>query len=99
MLSIINWKIILVSLVIGFVLGIWLGVKVTATTEKVQSHKEVKQEAQQAKQAIKELDDSEQKAKVITVEVPKIVERKIYHNICIDNDGLDVLRKLKESHQ
>ncbi|MBJ9134442.1 hypothetical protein [Citrobacter farmeri] len=95
MLSILNIKSLVVSLAIGFVIGVLFGAKVFADDPK----SEIKQEAQQARETIKELDESETKTKVIIKEVPKIVERPIYTNICIDEDGLDVLRKLKESHK
>lgn len=36
------------------------------------------------------------KDKVITVEIPKIVEKEVYKNPALDQDGVDALRKLKE---
>lgn len=36
------------------------------------------------------------KAEIIEKEVPIIIERKVYKNPSLDQDGVDVLRKLKE---
>ncbi|WOL22692.1 hypothetical protein [Escherichia phage vB_EcoM_JNE01] len=36
-------------------------------------------------------------AKVIETKIPYIVEREVYYNVCLDQDGVNVLKELKEN--
>lgn len=57
--------------------------------------------AEMQAQGAKNLVDSQEllkknKAEIIEKEVPVIVEKKVYKNPSLDQDGVDVLKKLKE---
>ncbi|HHT8265837.1 TPA: hypothetical protein ACT2UD_004729 [Escherichia coli] len=41
----------------------------------------------------------EDNAKVIETKVPFIVEREVYKNVCLDEDGVKVLNELKQNSQ
>ena len=34
------------------------------------------------------------KDRVETIEVPKIIEKKVYHNVCLDDEGVDAFNKM-----
>lgn len=86
-------------LVCVFISGYGLGVYRTESHYKSISNENKETVSQHDKVAEKSIERVSQASTVITKEVPKIVERTVYKNICIDDDGLEVLKNLKESKQ
>lgn len=54
-------------------------------------------QADQAKNLVETQQLIKDNAKVIETKVPVIVERKVYQNVCLDEDGWNVLKELKDN--
>ena len=99
-----NWKLIAVLVVFAIVIGAWqadrkaeyrrgrdeMAVEISgrlkdAAIEKAKSD-QVISEKYQSEKAVRE-----EKERVRYVQVPKLVERVMYRNVCVDSDGLSVI--------
>lgn len=58
-----------------------------------------KMQQENAKNYIETKKIMEDNAKVIETKVPYIVERKVYKNVCLDEDGVKILNDLKQNSQ
>ena len=99
-----NWKLIAVLVVIAIVIGAWqadrkaeyrrgrdeMAAEISghlkdAAIEKAKSD-QVISEKYQSEKAVRE-----EKERVRYVQVPKIIEKTVYRNTCLDSDGLSVI--------
>lgn len=99
-----NWKLIAVLVVFAIVIGAWqadrkaeyqrgrdeMAAEISgrlkdASIEKAKSD-QVISEKYQSEKAVRE-----EKERVRYVQVPKLVERVVYRNDCVDSDGLSVI--------
>lgn len=99
-----NWKLIAVLVVFAIIIGAWqadrkaeyrrgrdeMAVEISgrlkdAAIEKAKSD-QVISEKYQSEKAVRE-----EKERVRYVQVPKLVERVMYRNVCVDSDGLSVI--------
>ena len=99
-----NWKLIAVLVVIAICIGAWqadrkaeyrrgrdeMAAEISgrlkdATIEKAKEDRK-SSAAYQAKKAVRE-----EKERVRYVQVPKLIERVMYRNVCVDSDGLSVI--------
>ena len=99
-----NWKLIAVLVVIAICIGAWQADRKTeyrrgrdemaaeisgrlkdAAIEKVKEDRETSAVYQTGK-AVRE-----KKERIRYVQVPKLVERVVYRNVCVDSDGLSVI--------
>lgn len=99
-----NWKLIAVLVVFAIVIGAWqydrkaeywrgrdeMAAEISgrlkdAAIEKAKEDRETST-VYQAGKAVRE-----EKERVRYVQVPKLVERVVYRNVCVDSDGLSVI--------
>ena len=99
-----NWKLIAVLVVIATCIGAWqadrkaeyrrgrdkMATEISgrlkdAAIEKAKSD-QVISEKYQSEKAVRE-----EKERVRYVQVPKLIERVVYRNVCLDSDGLSVI--------
>lgn len=92
------------AVVLAFVAGGWIGHRVTAASyqadviaEQQARAEAVQQAAEQANKHAEELEKARAQREIvyrtITKEVDRIVDRPVYRNVCLDDDGLRVINE------
>lgn len=99
-----NWKLVLIAICFVLIVGAWqydhdaqyrrgresMAAEISgrlkdAAIEKAKSD-QVISEKYQSEKAVRE-----EKERVRYVQVPKIIEKTVYRNVCVDSDGLSVI--------
>ena len=100
-----NYKPILIVLAMGFcVLGGWKAntyytgyqLSISQKIEKKVDDAIDKLQQESAKNLVETQKTIKENAtKIVETKVPVIIEKKVYQNVCLDEDGLQVLKELK----
>ena len=100
------WKPILVAVVMGgCVYGGWMAntyytgykLSIDQKIEKQVNAALSKMQQENAKSYIETKKIMQDNAKVIETQVPAIIEREVYKNVCLDEDGVKLLNELKQN--